>query len=425
MHRFADAVGRRKRITGVALALAGLLSACGGSDKASPSTATSSGPSPDQVLGAKQVASGTPVKIGLFNAEGGSAVAFPEIGDAAVAAFNYANDYQGGLAGHRIEVVRCADKNDGASASACANQFVSEKVVGVVAGLPLNPDLVVPTVLAQGIPYVGDVPASPTELTSSETFFLSTGGIGSFKVWAQYAKQHGYQHVGIFTLDVPSAIGALQAIAKPAFDAAGIQFDVTPIPAGTSDATSQIESGLAKHPDVVALAADSTLCQSILTALQTAGNTLPVMGAGPCESQSVIQAVGADGLNGMINFELGDGVSNDKEAVLYRAIMAKYAPDIDPGGFTNVGYLSALGFVRAANAGGLTGDPTPAAVKAAIGNAKNVPLPVGRGETFSCDHSSWGADPLIKATICNTKLFQTTLDGTKERTDFTTFDASK
>jgi len=53
-------------------------------------------------------------------------VSIPEIGDAAEATAKYANDYLGGVGGHPIQIVRCADKADGASATACANQFVQD-----------------------------------------------------------------------------------------------------------------------------------------------------------------------------------------------------------------------------------------------------------------------------------------------------------
>ena len=54
-------------------------------------------------------ATGTPVKVGLINNEGSSASASPNVGDAAVAAAQYANDELGGIAGHPIQVIRCAE----------------------------------------------------------------------------------------------------------------------------------------------------------------------------------------------------------------------------------------------------------------------------------------------------------------------------
>jgi branched-chain amino acid transport system substrate-binding protein len=42
-----------------------------------------------------------------------------------------------------------------------------------------------------------------------------------------------------------------------------------------------------------------------------------------------------------------------------------------------------LGLIRATAS--LTGDPTPASITAAIKQAKDVPLPVGGGLTFTCD----------------------------------------
>ena len=138
-----------------------LVAACGDdSDDASGGDAPAADTS---VLGESNPATGSVVKVGLYNVEGGSRVSLPQIGDAAVAAVDYANEYLGGLAGHEIEVVRCADKADGASAAACANTFVQEGVVAVVTGQPAVTDQLVPVIQGAGIPYVGSSPSGPAD----------------------------------------------------------------------------------------------------------------------------------------------------------------------------------------------------------------------------------------------------------------------
>src|SRR4051794_41888289 len=99
-----------------------------------PSAAAPAGTAGDPLLGPAEPATGSPVRIGLFNVEDNPLADLRSTGDAAAAAAAYANDHLGGLAGHRIEVVRCADKVDEAAAAACADQVLPAGGAGGVGG---------------------------------------------------------------------------------------------------------------------------------------------------------------------------------------------------------------------------------------------------------------------------------------------------
>ena len=102
-------------------------------------------------------ATGTPVKIGLINNEGSSPVAEPSTGDAAVAAADYANAELGGIGGHPIQVIRCAENEDVASATACANEMVQDNVAAVDIGTTGLGNTIVPIITKAGHPVrVGD-----------------------------------------------------------------------------------------------------------------------------------------------------------------------------------------------------------------------------------------------------------------------------
>lgn len=430
-HRSAS--WRRTQATGAVLVVVAFIAAgCGSGNKstssggsttsAPASGATTTAVSNDAALGTPNKATGTPIKIGFFNVEGGSTVSIPEIGDAAEATAKYANDYLGGVGGHPIQVVRCADKADGASATACANQFVQEKVAAVVTGQPAQSDQMVPIVTQAGIPYIGASPTGSAETLTAGPAFLAPGFLGTLSAWASYAKDKGYKKFGIFLVDNPQATAAVNALGSGLFKKVNVELQVNVIPQGTADATSQVQAGVSKSPDVVAIVGDATVCQAVVSALKTAGSTTPIIGITPCLTKSVLDALGKNALDGMLIFDSGDTVSNDKEAQLFRAVMKKYAPSLDTSGQAPTGYLSMLGFARAVNAGGLTGDPTAASVTAAVKAAKNVPLPAGRGETFSCDASA--IKVIIKSTICNSKLFLTSVKAGKETGDFKVIDSA-
>ncbi|MCU1454193.1 MAG: Branched-chain amino acid transport system substrate-binding protein [Acidimicrobiales bacterium] len=429
-HRVA--VRRRRKLVATLVAGVTLLGAC--SSKSSTTAAPGGngagganvGKKVDNaatVLGAAKKATGTPVKVGVFNVEGGSTVSLPGIGDAAVAAAQFANEHLGGLGGHPIEIDRCADKGDGASATACGNQFVQDKVVAVVSGQPSQADQLVPTVAGAKIPYFGSSPVASTEVLTKGLYFVSPGFLGSLAAWADYAKTKGYKKFGIVVVDNPQATAALGALGGPLFKKAGVTLAVTTVPQGTADASTQVQAALAKTPDVIGMVGDSTVCQAVLSALKASSSTIPKIGISPCLNESVLTAVGTPALEGMVIFENGDAISDQPEAKLYRAVMQTYAPKSDAGGLSNAGYLSMLSFVRAANAGGLTGDVTASSVGTALAAAKSVPMPLGDGQTFSCDVSAM-AGTVIASTICNSKLFLTTVKSGKESPSFTVVDSA-
>lgn len=405
-----DVRKRRGGATAAVLAVVVVLvAACSGDDGSSDSSGTSESVD-TSVLGDKNEATDSPIKIGLYNVEGGSAVSQPDVGDAAQAAADYANDYLGGLGGHEIEIVRCQDKADGASAAACANQFVQEGVATIVAGQPAITDQIVPVVQGAGIPWVGSSPSGAAELGAANADFFSSGFIGLLAAEAVYAKEQGYTNVTMIGSENPQLIGAVNAVGKPLFQGQGVTLDLVTVPQGTADATSQVTAATQSNPDALSIVADNTVCQSVLSGLSTIGATQPKFVNSSCVAPEVLEAVGESGIDGTVLFTTGDTTGDDEEAQLYRAVMQEYAPDADPGGITPTGYLSMLGFVRAVNAGGVTGDVTPESIATAIKAATDVPLPIGQGNTFSCDVTSFPS-PAIKATICNSLFFVTTYSG--------------
>lgn len=395
-----------RRTLAFTIVAAVLLAGCG--TAAEPSDLGAE-PAFSPLLGPLDTATGGPVKVGLFNVEGGSEVSLPEIGDAAMAAAEYANEHLGGLGGHPIEVVRCGDHADAASGAACADQFVREGVVAVVAGQPANADAVVPTVLAAGIPWVGTSPSASSEIGSPEPFFFGAGFVGTLAAWAQYSKDLGYRSVTLYGSTNPGLAATVEAVGRPIFDKVGVSIELVTIAPGP-ETPAEVADGLAGEPDAVIVVADTGLCQTILAALHTAGATQPKLVNSACVAQSVIDAVGESVIDNAVVFNLGDPSGDHQEAQLYRAVMAQYAPLAEPSGITPTGYMSMLGFIRAVNAGGLPGEVTPDSVRTAIRAAVDVPRPMGNSGTFSCNRSALPT-ALVKSTICTSELLYTTYTG--------------
>jgi branched-chain amino acid transport system substrate-binding protein len=194
---------------------------------------------------------------------------------------------------------------------------------------------------------------------------------------------------------------------EPAFKAAGVNLKIVPIPLGTPDTTPQVSSGLSDKPEAIGIVGDATVCTSVLKALSNLAATQEKMIIQPCTDPSTVEAVGT-AMDGAKVFTTADTVSDDPEAVLYRNVMATYAPDTDIAGYTFSGYQAMLGFIRAAQ--GVQGDPTPQNLAAAIASAKDVVLPAGHEIAFSCDGT---ALPSLKS-VCSAKIIAATIEDGKQ-----------
>jgi branched-chain amino acid transport system substrate-binding protein len=418
---------RRKTAAVSLLAVFGLLaSGCGGDDSGSNGGALGSDPrakTAETIAGTATPATGTPVKLGFFNAEGGSTVSLPEARESAEATVKYANDYLGGIKGHKIELDICNDKSDAATATACANQFVEDGVVAVVGGQPASSDQLIPTIKSAGIPYFGFGANGTQESIGGEgLYFASPGFVGILSAWAQHAKEKGYKKFAVFLVDNPQATGGVMVVGRPLFEKNSIELQINAIPQGTPDATSQVQAGLANDPDAIAVVGDGTICQAVLSGLEAAGSDKPRLIIAPCLAAQVRDAV-PEALEGSTIFDVGDRTSDDPEATLYRAVMGRYAPDTDPSGNANVGYLSMLSFVRSVNAGATSDALDKASVMAALKAAKGVPRPLGQGQTLSCDQNAL-AGSLVTSTICNATVFSSTVKDGEEGNDIKQIDTS-
>jgi branched-chain amino acid transport system substrate-binding protein len=365
----------------------------GGGSSPSGSASAASTSSPPAALSSYfpgKKAAGTPVKIGLINNEGSSPTAEPSLGDAAVAAATYANAELGGIGGHPIQVDRCSENEDTASATTCANQMVQDQVAAVVIGTTGFGATMVPIITKAGIPYVSVTAAAAAEGTTPGTFMWSGGYVATLDGFAKYAAQQGYKKVTAYSIDTPAALAGASELGGPLFKAAGVGLTVSPVPAGVPDATSQVTAGLQSKPDAVAIIADEGTCTSVLKALGVVNPTIPRMVITSCLTTAATKALGS-AMNGVKVFGASAPQASDPEGQLYQYVMARYAPDANSTGYTVTGYQSMLGLVRAT--AGLTGDPTAQSITAAIKAAKDVPLPAGGGLTFTCDGKAVTGQP--------------------------------
>ncbi|ROO87888.1 amino acid/amide ABC transporter substrate-binding protein (HAAT family) [Actinocorallia herbida] len=373
-----------RRFTTGAVVAAVLLGATACAEDAANDVATDNAAlseAPDGTFAGRK-AEGTPVKIGIINAEDGPAISQPEGRIAAEAAIAYANEHLGGISGRPIEAVICKSKEDATSAAGCANQMVEAGVAGVVVLNSGQGDAMAPIITKAGISYTGYNGAAGSELTGDPAFFWTGGFPGILTGMAGYAAKNGYKSFTLFVTDNTAVVAGAKAMGEPAFKAAGVDIAVTPIPLGTPDATSQVAAGLKGEPGAVGVVGDATMCTSTLKGLGTVGYQGDKLLITPCLDSSTVEAAG-DVMDGAKLMTSTDASGDHAESRLYRAVMAKYAPGQKTEGAAQSGFQSMFGFIRAV--AGLKGEPTKDAIAAALRTAKDVPVPLAHGATMTCD----------------------------------------
>jgi branched-chain amino acid transport system substrate-binding protein len=360
------------------------LTACSSQDTSGSTSATT--PSTTQAdtalltpAGGKHTASGTPVKVGIINDEGGTAESWPEIRIGAQAAVAYGNQYLGGTAARPVQLDVCESKGTPASSAECANQMIADHVVAVLHGIDSDSGATAQTLMNAGIPVISTAPASSQEELGTLSFSLTGGATAFIAAMGQWMAQQHYKSSVFFAENAPggaalwtSAVGFLKTL--------GIATKLVLVEPGTADLTPQMDAAVQQHPDFYWMSGDSGTCLSFLRAYRAAGSPGHFGLIGQC---SVPQVVSAVSLAGAIEPTYALPLGSGYESRLYRAVLAAYAPGTDPGGTAYVGYTMALGLIRAMH--GLTGGVTTKTITAQLRAAKNVPLPAAPGVTFACN----------------------------------------
>lgn len=386
--RFASAVG--------VLAMVGALgaTACSSSDT-SADTKEAAGSTTSLPANA---ASGDSVKLGLVSAEGGAAVSMIEMRQGAEAAVEYLNNNGGGLAGRPIDLVVCKQQEEPASASACANQFVEQKVAAVLSPGTSQGPAIVPIVAGAKIPYVTLNGVAAIELTSPDSSALSAGLPGTLIAAATAAKDENMKTFTIFASDGGGLGAIITAMGAPIFQGFGVELNVVPMALGIPDVTPVVTAGLADKPDGMSIIADAATCTSVLKATQTAAPTIKKVLTTTCLDQNVLDVIGVQNVTGHIGITATDATSDNPDSVLYRSVLAQYAPDLLPTGNASSGYQTVMATARAAE--GVTGTIDAAALSQALKSAQNVEMPAGGGITFTCNGTAFPA----MSSICSRQM---------------------
>jgi branched-chain amino acid transport system substrate-binding protein len=378
----------------VSICLAAALAGCGGSSssgsKASSTTnagANSSGTSA-AALGAKDVASGAPVKVWFItDGQGPGFDTTTEIAPAK-AAVSYINNYSGGIGGRPVSLSICQTGGTPAGATNCANQVIASKAPLATVGGSSQNGLIAETLSKAGVNTVMTYSLSPQVFRLPYTFVL-TDPLAPILVPVELAKAAHIKNLGVITIDLPATTGPITAIGGPAAKAAGVGYEVQPGAAGSADLSAQVQSLLSKGAGAFEVFGVPSFCTTALQAIQTLAPTKPVYVIPQCFSS----APGAGLPNGARNMTLvtqsepsapvtPDAVTG-KDFSLFNAVLKSYAPSATSGGQA-VGAYEAISFVGLALKG-YKGPATSTGLRAALTTMKPVTLPLADGLTDQCN----------------------------------------
>jgi branched-chain amino acid transport system substrate-binding protein len=311
---------------------------------ASPTTGAEGGTSAGTAGGTTPApASGEALRIGFINQEAGSVGVYPETVAAAEAAVEYINTELGGLDGHPLELVKCVTDGTVPATQRCAEQMVNEGVVFAQAGLDNNLQALHPILEAAGIPLLGGIPITPGDFNATNARFFIAGGAVAYPGLATYILEFmpDVKTVGILANDSPGAAAALPLVTKP-LQAAGIEVTDVKVPATQSDWLAPFAS--VRDFDAAAVLVAPPNCISLAGARQSQQSDLPMVSVSSCYSQSIIDEVGEDGLNGwVVNQYFDDPRGDTPDAQTYQQAMETYAgPDANLSGFAPVSFTNVM-----------------------------------------------------------------------------------
>ena len=363
--------------TAVALVL--VLGGCGGDDNgdnaggtATPggSAATTSSPKCGQGNGEK--ASGTPVKIGaIVTKQPGTD--FTDITNAAKAFFDCVND-NGGINGKPISYLPQPEQTDPAQIASLAKKLAeTEQVVAIVGNTSLIECAVNHKYWEEKGYSVIDSGIAPECYSTPNSAAVNMGPRYSSDGAVQSLIGKGVKKIAFVQSNVPGT-GYIEAGPKLVAAAANIPIESLKENVPIQDANSAALKAVQAAGDGGGVVLNFTPPEAlkILQAAQRQGLQDRVKWgcSTPCNTDFLADALGSAWNDKLfVNAELNLTTADGPDSQLYRDVMAKYAPKIPLGSFSQMGFLEARIATDALQ--GIKGDVTVESANEAIRNVKD------------------------------------------------------
>jgi branched-chain amino acid transport system substrate-binding protein len=294
-----------------------------------------------------KLAAGDPIKIAFIGPQTGPLAGFGVIKDGMQAYFDKINTEEGGVDGHKLQVVAKDDEYDPAKSAPAVQEAIEKDKVfasafqigsaNVAATRPAHEKACVPQVfVGTGLPNWGD----------PQNHNWTVGGILAYnteaKIWAEYLKKHYPNGVKVGELVYNNAFGkSYQAQFAKEIAGTNIKIVASKLHDGTSNLTNEVTALNAAGPEVILGETTSTFCTNLIKLSREGGFEGPIILSATCASVTQFFAPAGDAAKNVFvlltSKDVGDPTMATDPAVKdYTAVIKKYAPSLDPT-VSNVG----------------------------------------------------------------------------------------
>lgn len=233
----------------------------------------------------------SPVEIGFVNDQGGSTViAGTDPTTGAQAGVTWVNKYAGGIDGHPLKLVTCFVKNTEAEGQTCAQQFLANKKISIIAygAMALGASSIDSTVAGKK-PIVAGVSINPPDTTTKNFFTLF--GANPYLDYPQGLLAKTQLHAKTAALLYPNQTGqeVVMAAVQKAMESEGIKTKLVGFDPNSSDLTGALEAAGATSADVIdSNTATPSQCLAFAKAATTLGiSPQKIIGLFQCQIPSI------------------------------------------------------------------------------------------------------------------------------------------
>jgi ABC-type branched-subunit amino acid transport system substrate-binding protein len=331
------------------MAVALLLSACGGKEEAGAPTAASPGAAPTAV-GDRTGVTDTQILLGsTLPLSQTAAAAFAPIGDGMQAYFAYINDTEGGVYGRKIKIILGDDHYNPPDTVEVTRKLVEQdKVFAIIRALGDEGHAAVLKYLEDnGVPDM--FMATGVHRYTEPPVKTRFGGIPDYLIEGRMLGVYVAQHypgakIGILRENNEYGVDGLNGV-KMGLEGSDVQIVADEkCEASTFDATAQtqrLKNGGAEV--IVSVAGPPASASLVKIAREVLNWNVPILVSGVDVSDIFIALAGAENAEGVISVVFGHQVYETDNPGIQKhiEIIKKYAPNIEPSNYTLYGAVTA------------------------------------------------------------------------------------
>ncbi len=329
-----------------------------------------------------------PLIIGMMNQESSPAGSYLVLSGATRGAVNFINAKLGGVNGRPIDLRVCDTGFSSEQSVSCAQGLVDQGASVVLGGVDVFGSGI--DVLGQnGVSFAGGLPISNASAVADNSYQWSGGAWAATVAFASDALTHSDERAAI----VYPEFGPITEAAEFGRDVlvrGGVKVALVPYQITATDLGPALQSADSTRPDSVVVLGADTACRSALKAAHDIDISARKYYLGACAAPSVTRQLPRAATEGVIFNVEGPISATDPDTVLYGAVMAEYAPEVDAIGAATVAFRSTMNLYRVLRSIDASA-PGRGEVATALRASKDQPSFMGHA--FTCDREQMAGLP--------------------------------